>query len=349
MPRVQVVDMRAEMAEVKQSVVFSRALIGRLKEALGRGEQGILFLNRRGYSPVLWCRACGETVTCDDCSSPMNLHKRHGRLVCHTCCGECLPPTDCPSCTAPGLRFLGAGSERVEALLEELLPEARVRRMDSDTMLRREDYEQTLAAFGKGEIDLLVGTQMIAKGLDFPRVTVVGIISADSALHLPDFRAAERTFQLVSQVAGRAGRADLEGHIVIQTVAPQHHAIVQAARHDFETFAGLEMGHRKALAYPPFGRLIRMVFEDEDETRVKERAQHCAEVLRAHVAGAELQVLGPAPAPFSMVRGRHREHLLMKVSERHTEADRLRSLMVKLAHENGKTRVQIDVDPVGML
>jgi primosomal protein N' (replication factor Y) len=136
---------------------------------------------------------------------------------------------------------------------------------------------------------------------------------------------------------------------VIQTVAPQHHAIVQAARHDFETFAGLEMGHRKALAYPPFGRLIRMVFEDEDEKQVKERAQHCAEVLRANVAGAELQVLGPAPAPFSLVRGRHREHLLMKVGERYTGADRLRSLMVKLANENGKTRVQIDVDPVGML
>jgi len=349
MPKVQVVDMRAEIAEVKRSVIFSRALIRRLKEALARGEQGILFLNRRGYSPVLWCRACGETVTCNDCSSPMNLHKRHGRLVCHTCCGESLPPTDCPSCTAPGLRFLGAGSERVEALLEEQLPEARVRRMDSDTMLRREDYEETLAAFGQGEIDLLVGTQMIAKGLDFPRVTVVGIISADSALHLPDFRAAERTFQLVSQVAGRAGRADLEGHIVIQTVAPEHHAIVQASRHDFETFAALEMGHRKELAYPPFGRLIRMVFEDEDEERGKDRAQHCAEVLRAQVAGPGLQVLGPAPAPFSMVRGRHRVHLLMKVGEQFTGADRVRSLMLELAHETGKTRVQIDVDPVGML
>ena len=349
MPAVQVVDMRVEMAEVKQSVIFSRALIKRLKTALARGEQGILFLNRRGYSPVLWCRACGETVTCDDCSSPMNLHKRHGRLMCHTCCGERLPPTDCPSCTAPGLRFLGAGSERVEDLLKEQLPEARVRRMDSDTMLRREDYEQTLAAFGKGEIDLLVGTQMIAKGLDFPRVTVVGIISADSALHLPDFRAAERTFQLVSQVAGRAGRADLEGHVVIQTVVPDHYAIVQAARHDFETFAALELGHRKALGYPPYGRLIRMIFEDEEEKRAQARAQHCADVLRAHMAGDGLQILGPAPAPFSMVRGRHREHLLMKVSEQFNAAEELRSLVVQLAHEGGKTRVQVDVDPVGML
>jgi len=237
----------------------------------------------------------------------------------------------------------------VEDLLKQQLPEARIRRMDSDTMLRREDYEQTLEAFGQGEIDLLVGTQMIAKGLDFPRVTVVGIISADSALHLPDFRAAERTFQLVSQVAGRAGRADLEGHIVIQTVAPEHHAIVQAARHDYGTFAGLEMGQREELAYPPFGRLIRMVFEDEDEQRAQVRAQHCADVLRTHLASLDLTILGPAPAPFSMVRGRHRMHLLLKTSERPEGAEQVRTLLVKLAHEKGPTRVQIDVDPVGML
>ncbi len=349
MPAVQVVDMREETAQTKQARVFSRALVGQLEEALVRGEQGILFLNRRGYSPVLWCRACGETVQCADCSSPMSLHKRHGRLVCHTCCEERLPPRECPSCTAPSLRFLGAGSERVEDVLAELFPQAKVARMDSDTMLRREDYEQTLSAFGRGEIDLLVGTQMIAKGLDFPKVTVVGIVSADSALHLPDFRAAERTFQLVSQVAGRAGRADLPGQIVIQTVAPDHHAIVQAARYDYVGFADLEMGQRRELGYPPLGRLIRVVFEDEDEARGLARAEHCARILREHTSAHGIAVLGPAPAPFSMVRGRHRKHILLKSRPDSTGGKEARSLLVTLAHEPGPTRVQIDVDPVGML
>src|SRR6185503_14255333 len=211
---------------------------------------------------------CSETVTCGLCDVALTFHRRIGRAVCHACCTETPPPKACPSCTAPALRFLGAGSERIEAEIGRLLPGARVLRMDSDTMVRREDYESALERFGRGEIDVLVGTQMLAKGLDFPRVTVVGIVSADVSLHLPDFRAAERTFQLLSQVAGRAGRGALAGEIVVQTTAPSHPAVVLAARHDFEGFAEAESRLREELGYPPHGRLLRAVIEDRDETKV---------------------------------------------------------------------------------
>ena len=348
-PAVQVIDMNAELAETRRPALFSRALHAHLEGALSRGEQAILFLNRRGFAPVLWCRACTETVHCEHCAVPMTLHKRLGRLVCHTCCSEIVPPRECPSCTAPALRFLGVGSERVEDVMRELFPAARVGRMDSDTMLRREDYEETLAAFGRGELDVLVGTQMIAKGLDFPRVTVVGIISADSTLHLPDFRAAERTFQLVSQVAGRAGRGKLAGHIVIQTVAPEHPAVVQAARHDYATFARLESGFRAELGYPPHGRLLRVVLEDEDEERAREAAERIAVALRALEDSHPIQVLGPMPAPLAVVRRRHRMHILVKGGEQDPGIPAARSVLVELAAGTSRPRVAIDMDPVGML
>jgi len=347
-PAVQVIDMRAEVAETKTPALFSRALARRLSEALERGEQAILFLNRRGWSPVLWCKACGETVKCRQCDVSLNYHKRQRRLVCHTCCDELVPPRECPTCSAPGLRFLGTGSERVEDAIAELFPQAVIGRMDSDTMLRREDYEERLAAFGRGEIDVLVGTQMIAKGLDFPRVTVVGIVSADSTLHLPDFRSAERTFQLVSQVAGRSGRGELVGHTVVQTAAPEHPAIVQSARHDYETFASLEMEMRQELGYPPFGRLIRVLLEDEDEARVRAAAQRFAAELSERVTALGATVLGPAPAPLSLVRGRHRLHVLVKAPEGSPALPAARAALVELAAETARPRVAIDVDPVGM-
>ncbi len=258
-------------------------------------------------------------------------------------------PQACPRCTRPGLRFLDTGSERVESELAKFLPGARIRRMDSDTMIRRVDYEETLDAFGRGEVDVLVGTQMIAKGLDFPRVTVVGIVSADSSLHLPDFRASERTFQLISQVSGRAGRGDLEGHIVVQTITPDHPAIVQAARHDHENFAKLESELRRELGYPPYGRLIRVVLEDEDDERVRAAADRFAAALTEGLAGEPVTVLGPAPAPIALIRGRHRHHVLVKTAADGTGAARARSILIQLAAECARPRVIIDVDPVGML
>lgn len=349
MPGVEIVDMRLEKGQDKGPPLFSRRLVQLLHGALERKEQAILFLNRRGFSPVLWCQACKETVRCRQCDVSLTYHRRIRRAICHTCCEEIEPPRACPTCTAPAVRFLGFGSERVEQALARLLPDARVSRMDSDTMLRREDYEDTLSAFGSGEIDVLVGTQMIAKGLDFPRVSVVGIVSADSSLHLPDFRAAERTFQLLSQVAGRAGRGEIEGRIIVQTAAPEHPAIVQAARHDFVAFAKNETALRRELGYPPFGRLIRVVFEDADEPRVRQAASSCAELLQQLLAGDALQVLGPAPAPIALQRGRHRHHLIIKAVGAGDSLARARAVLCRFAAETSRPRVSIDVDPVGML
>jgi primosomal protein N' (replication factor Y) len=245
--------------------------------------------------------------------------------------------------------MLGAGSEQVEAACRRRFPDARVLRMDSDTMHRREDYEQSLSAFGRGEIDLLVGTQMIAKGLDFPRVTLVGVLSADQALHLPDFRAAERTYQLIAQVAGRAGRAELPGRIVVQTVAPEHTAIRRAAQSDFEGFARHEDALRHELGYPPHGRLIRVLVEDEAEDRVTETADELARRLRERFTGTALQVLGPAPAPIALVRGRHRRHLVLKSPVADAAFDEARDRLLALVAEIHRPRVTIDVDPASML
>ena len=347
-PPIEVIDLRsAPMFEAgtKGSRLFSRRMVDLLRRGLERGEQSILFQNRRGFAPVLWCSGCRETVRCDQCDVGLTWHRRIRRLVCHTCCEERRVPGACPTCTKPGLTQLGAGSERVECELGELFPDARVRRMDSDTMRRREDYEETLDAFGRGEIDVLVGTQMIAKGLDFPRVTLVGIIDADGALHLPDFRASERTFQLISQVAGRAGRGALAGRVVVQTTAPTHPAIVRAAAHDFEGFAEIEAALRAELGYPPHARVVRVLVEDSDLGRVEGAARRCAEALRA-IEGAT--VLGPSPAPIAMARGRHRHHLLLKAPTGEV-LDRARAVLVELPGSARRPRVIVDVDPTSVL
>ncbi|MEL6428190.1 MAG: primosomal protein N' [Planctomycetota bacterium] len=347
LPEVEIVDMRGERDEKGTPRLFSRRLEDLLKKTLERSEQAILFINRRGFAPVLWCRECGETLKCEHCDTAMNWHKRLGRMVCHSCCEEVVVPKRCPSCTAPALQFLGAGSQRVEEILRIVAPHARVGRMDSDTMLRREDYEETLGAFGRGELDVLVGTQMIAKGLDFPRVTLVGIVSADASLHQPDFRAAERTFQLVSQVSGRAGRADLPGHIVVQTTNVEEPAIRLAARHDFDAFALEEERTRQEVGFPPYRRLVRVVWEDEDESRVLEASTRAAHALREALSEHGVQVLGPAPAPMALQRGRHRRHMLLKIPLAGQGLSRARAVLTSLHTQ--RPRTAIDVDPTSML
>ncbi len=348
-PSVHVVDMRLETSRDGRPPLFSRLLRNLLKETVEAGEQAILFLNRRGFVPVLYCPGCKTTVRCTQCDVSLTYHRRIRRLACHSCCEEIPVPSVCPACTRPGLRFLGAGSERIEALLGELHPEMRVRRMDSDTMVRREDYEEALESFGRREIDVLVGTQMIAKGLDFPRVTLVGVLSADQALHLPDFRASERTYQLIAQVAGRAGRAELPGRIVVQTVAPEHPAIRRAARSEYEAFASEEYVLRRELGYPPHGRLIRVLVEDREESRVDETAGELASSLRARFGSTPLRILGPAPAPIALVRGRHRRHLILKSPSGAPAFDEARELLLTFAARTGRPRVSIDVDPMAML
>lgn len=347
LPPVEVLDLSRERRA--QGGLFSTRLLELLGRTLERKEQAILFQNRRGFAPVLWCRECRETVRCANCDVTLTWHRRIARLVCHACCEESPAPKGCPSCTAPGLRPLGAGSERIESELGKLFPAARVRRMDSDTMRRREDYESVLSAFGAGEVDVLVGTQMIAKGLDFPRVTLVGIVDADGALHLPEFRAAERTFQLIAQVAGRAGRGALAGRIVVQTHVPEHPAIARAASHDFRGFAQAEIAERELLGYPPHGRLIRALFDDGDLTRATALAARAAALLRERLADGGATVLGPAPAPVAFLRGRHRVHLLVKCPCEGGELGRAREALLEIAADSGRTRTTIDVDAQSLL
>lgn len=347
LPQVEVLDLGRERRA--GNGIFTTRLAELLAGVLERGEQAILFQNRRGFAPVLWCRACRSTVRCANCDVTLTWHRRIARLVCHACCEESSAPKACPSCTAPGLRPLGAGSERIENEIASLFPSARVRRMDSDTMRRREDYEAVLSAFGAGEVDVLVGTQMIAKGLDFPRVTLVGIVDADGALHLPEFRAAERTFQLIAQVAGRAGRGALEGRIVVQTHVPEHPAIVRAAGHDYRGFADAELEEREVLGYPPFGRLLRALFDDTELERATQAAERAAEHLSKRLGDAPAVVLGPAPAPVAFLRGRHRLHLVVKCP---LESDALalaREALIEVLAEAGRTRVTLDVDPQSLL
>jgi len=348
MPPIEIVDLRGEKGDALGPPLFSRRLRELMAGALQRGEQVILFQNRRGFSPVLWCAACGETVRCAQCDSNLTLHRRIGRVVCHSCCEELPVPRACPSCTAPSPRHLGAGSERVELLVKKGFPAARVQRMDSDTMLRREDYEEALEAFGRGEIDVLVGTQMIAKGLDFPRVTVVGVVNADLALHLPDFRSSERTFQLLAQVAGRAGRGLLDGRIVVQSSTPGHPAIVAAAKHDYEGFARSEARLRAELGYPPHGRLLRVVLEAEDPGKLDDAARACGALLRGAV-GTAGQVLGPAEAPIALLRGRHRKHVLVKGRRDGKAVEDARKALRGFDPGHARVRVAIDVDPMSML
>ncbi|MAE46979.1 MAG: primosomal protein N' [Planctomycetes bacterium] len=345
LPEVEVIDLNS----VKMSGPFSAPLALAIKEAVQRGEQVILFQNRRGFAPVLWCNSCRSVVKCEQCDASMVYHRKLKRIVCHGCCAEQRPPKQCPTCSAPGLRFLGEGSEQVESAVQLLCPDARVARMDSDSMHRQEDYERVLGKFGAREIDILVGTQMIAKGLDFPGVTLVGIVSADSALHLPDFRAAERTFQLLCQVSGRAGRGDLSGRILVQTHFPNHPAILCAAGHDFPAFASHELPLREELSYPPYGRVILVLLDDEDQALVDRIGAHLAEVLDHHLTAELVEILGPAPAPIALLRNRHRRFFLLKTGPRGEGLDRARDLLLDFANKHTRPRITVDVDPVSML
>lgn len=347
LPPVEIVDLRNEGA--RGSRLFSKRLAHLLGEGLARKEQSILFQNRRGFAPVLWCPGCKRTLRCQSCDVALTWHQRISRLVCHVCCEERARPRACPQCSATGLRYLGAGSERIEDELVKQFPSARVLRMDSDTMRRREDYEEALARFARGEIDVLVGTQMIAKGLDFPRVSLVGVIDADVGLHLPDFRAAERTFQLIAQVAGRAGRGSVPGRIVVQTNAPEHPAIARAAHHDFSGFVAEEDALRRELGYPPHGRLVRVLVEDEDGSRAAASADAIAAGLTREFAPLGLAVLGPAPAPIALARGRHRHHLMLKAGLSEPWLDEALSRLRALAAAQTRSKVAIDVDPVSLL
>jgi primosomal protein N' (replication factor Y) len=345
LPRVDVVDMLEEREETQRPVFLSRRLEGLLRRALERGEQGMLFLNRRGYATEVSCARCRHVMACPGCAIPYTFHRRLGLGLCHTCGGEERVPEACPACGEPGLRRKGFGTERVEEAIRAHFPTARIARMDSDTMKGREAYERVLAAFKAREVDLLLGTQMIAKGLDFPDVTVVGVLNADIALRYPDFRAAERTFQLLAQVAGRAGRADKPGRVVVQTTVPEHPAVLRAAAHDFEGFAAAELPERKRHGFPPYTRLLRVLALAPRAAEAEALALRAKETMEAAAPGVDF--LGPAPTFLEQIRGRSRFHVLARAPDARSLA-RAVAAVRPLCRRDRRREVTLDVDPVGV-
>lgn len=314
MPRMQVVDMRIEAQRRGGGLsVFSRPLIEALRTRLERGEQTMLFLNRRGYASSLVCPACGFVAECDACSLALTYHRSCDTLICHWCDARRRVPDGCPACGDKSFKFSGIGTQRVESALARICPKARIVRMDRDTTRARDSYDHILGDFRQGKIDVLVGTQMIAKGLDFPNVTLIGVIQADTALHRPDFRASERTFQLLTQVAGRAGRGEVPGEVIVQTFTPYHEAVQAARRLDYAGFFDREIEFRRELAYPPHSRMSRVVFSGPDENEVARFGQRAGEALRAALSD-RVTLVGPAPAPMARIRNVFRYHLMARSS-----------------------------------
>lgn len=352
LPRVTLVDLREELTSGNRSI-FSRRLSDALTARLARHEQSILFLNRRGFSTFLLCRDCGHVIKCPDCDISLTLHRSEGRLTCHYCGYTRRAPDVCPNCGSRHIRHFGIGTERVAEEAKELFPGARIARMDSDTTVRKGSHEEILSAFAAGEIDILVGTQMIAKGLDIPGVTLVGVITADTSLNLPDFRASERTFQLATQVAGRAGRGSLSGEVIIQTYAPDHYALDTAQRHDYETFYRTELEVRRMLAFPPFTTLLNVVVSSANSAEAAKVAQQVGIMLDAEVKASDpaAEVLGPTPAPLARLRGRARFQVLIKTARRAACVAAVKHSIWSLVAAGlpGDTRVVLDVDPMAML
>lgn len=340
LPSVSMVDMRAELEQGNREM-FSRELKGALDQVLERGEQAILLLNRRGFATFIFCRACGNALKCPHCSVTLTFHAGQNRLQCHYCFTQVSPPVRCPHCGSPQIRYFGAGTEKLAAEVSRFWPTARVARADRDVMTVRNSYERLYRAMRDGEVDILVGTQMIAKGMDWPRVTLVGVLAADSSLHFPDFRSGERTFQLLVQAAGRAGRGENPGTVVIQTYSPEHYALTSAVRQDFESLYRDETAFRREAGYPPFSHLWLVEMQGEEESEVRARAENAAASLRDRLVGAE--VLGPAPAPISRVRGKWRFHILIKAVEPEALTAELGSIL------SAFSPVRVTVDPYFML
>jgi len=347
LPKIVVQDLRSESKEARRSgVVLSRTLLVMMEERLKARDQVLLFLNRRGYSPVLLCPSCGEAVKCESCSVSMTWHSRRGRLVCHWCCREKRRPEICPTCQHAGMHELGVGTERLEQAVKERFPEAIVARMDADTMAERGAHERVLGAFRKRHIDVLIGTQMIAKGLDFPDVTLVGVVSADTGLFVPDYRAAERTFQLLHQVAGRAGRGEKAGTVVIQTYCPDNYAVEAAAKNDYDSFVQQELVFRKLTGYPPFARLLRVLAEARTEAEAQQLLQQATVPLRGM---AEVEVLGPAPACIAKVKDLWRWHMLVKCFQPGSFQKAMEAIGTVEDLATRTCRITLDVDPSSLM
>ena len=349
LPEVEIVDMRQEFQETGQEQVISRKLAEEIRERLEKKEQVMLLLNRRGYSPVVLCRACGKTLQCPNCAVSMTHHKREHKMECHYCGHIARIPEKCAHCGSEYVYFVGTGSEKLEELLHSMFPQARIGRLDRDTVRGREDFEHALNALNEGALDMLVGTQMIAKGHDIHGVTLVGVIGADMALGLPDFRAAERTFQLLTQVAGRAGRGQSPGKVILQTYFQDHYAVQFAARHDFTGFYEKELQFRAWMHYPPYGAIANVLIRSE---KLDEALTWSGELGRwfEKTRHEGIRVLGPAAAPITRLKRDYRYHFILKSPSREKMNALLRAMLAETAARKiPRTQVIVDVDPVWLM
>jgi len=386
MPIVRVVDMRQAARKEKGTPIFSEELKEAITKRLERREQTMLFLNRRGYSSSLQCPQCGFVAECPNCSVALTYHRKAQKICCHICGHEAPAPTACPEpkCRSAAIRYAGLGTERVEETLTKLFPRARIARMDSDLMKRKEDYRRVLGDFKAGKTDILVGTQMIAKGLHFENVTLVGVIHADLSLHIPDFRAGERTFQLLTQVSGRAGRGEVEGEVFVQSFTPFHPAIQYARRHDFIGFYEQEIEFREQLNYPPASRLAMLTFKGRNEEKVKLMAEYVTRELEALAGGKvgkresetvstdtlellplshsptlspapaaatplrDLILSGPAPAPLLRAETFYRYQLMLRTKQMPRVSKMLATLLEQIELPEDVT-LTVDIDPVSLM
>ena len=347
MPVVRIVDMRVEAEREGRPNVFSRDLVNAIQERLKRAEQTMLFLNRRGFASSVICTQCGYVANCGQCSVAMTYHKKIDEMICHVCGRIHKVPSKCPECSDPTFRMAGYGTQRVEEIVKKLFPHARVQRMDSDTTTKKDSHRRILGEFRTGKIDILVGTQMIAKGLHFPNITLVGVISADLSLHMPDFRASERTFQLLTQVAGRAGRGEVAGEVIVQTYTPFHPAIQAARRLDYGGFYDQEIEFRRELKYPPFSRMVCVTLRGVSEEKVMFSAKVLAESLAPQLSD-KVAMSGPAPAPIEKMKGQYRHQLIFRAPTTALITDPLKKLLKDFAWPEGVS-CAVDVDAISML
>jgi primosomal protein N' (replication factor Y) len=348
MPEVRLIDMREEFRRVGEVTPLSRPLVDALVACLARGEQALILRNRRGWAAAILCPACGQRLTCRLCSLALTWHKKDRRLRCHACGGQHPLPTACPACGGSELRELGEGTERIEDEIAKVVPSARVVRMDRDTVSGRGAHESILRRFDAGDVDVLVGTQMIAKGHDFPRVTLVGVLAADHALGLPDFRAGERAFQLLTQVAGRAGRGARPGRVIAQAFDPGHPVLLHAAKQDYEAFFDVEIRYRRALRYPPLAALVQIIVAEAREAQAWRIANDVTAALTEASAG-RLTITGPGPAPIERLRGLYRMQILVRSAGRRRLVETVSAALLPFESTSARRAIHVDVDPVNLL
>ncbi len=346
----RVIDMREVFDRHKKPRVFSDELVEAIRETHERNEQAIILLNRRGYSSFVLCRSCGETIECPNCDVTLTYHRSERILLCHYCNHRQGAPNRCPNCQGKYIYYVGEGTEQIEMMLAKLFPALQIARIDRDTASRRGSFEKALRDFSAGRIDMLVGTQMLAKGHDFPNVTLVGVVSVDAGLALPDFRAAERTFQLITQVAGRAGRGDLAGQVLIQTYHPNHYALRHSSAQDYAGFYNEEIRHRQNHSYPPFVALASLLVHGTDLSRVRKEALALRKEMDLANKERKVRVLGPAPAPLAKLKGEHRMQLLVKSGNRRELRAVIDTALAAVAGQGINLRsINLEIDPVSIM